>query len=222
MLCTAQTCDGGRKGSAMKIAAVCIGHATVIDGKNAKTGIVKHPLSGAIIVDAAGLAGDAVCNRKHHGGPDQAVYGLGSLDLEAWSVELGHAVAPGLFGENLVVSDVDSRAIAVGDRFETDTVTLEVTSTRIPCSTLALRLGDPGFARRFRRVARPGFYCRVLRPGMMCAGERVTYRAFEGPRITMPEMLATSMKSLSEAERARYGAAPISERVRAQLKARQP
>ncbi|KQR78007.1 MOSC domain-containing protein [Rhizobium sp. Leaf341] len=206
----------------MKIDAVCVGHATVIGGKIAKTGIVKHPQGGAVIVDAAGLAGDAVCNRKHHGGPDQAVYGLGSLDLDAWAEELGHAVPPGLFGENLVVSDVDSRAIAVGDRFETDTVTLEVTSTRIPCSTLALRFNDPGFARRFRRVGRPGFYCRVLRPGMMCAGERVVFHAFQGPRITMPEMLATAVKTLSDAERARYRAAPISERVRAQLEALQP
>ena len=200
----------------MKINAVCIGHATVIGGKKTKTGIVKHPQGGTVIVDTAGLAGDAICNRKYHGGPDQAVYGLGSLDLDAWADELGHAIEPGLFGENLVISDVDSRAIAVGDRFETDGVTLEVTSTRIPCSTLSLRLNDPGFARRFRTVARPGFYCRVLQPGMLRVGDRVACRSFEGPRITMPDMLR-SLKSLSDEERARYRAAPISERVRAQL-----
>ncbi|SER86798.1 MOSC domain-containing protein [Rhizobium sp. NFR03] len=200
----------------MKINAVCIGHATVIGGKNAKTGIVKHPQGGTVIVDTAGLAGDSICNRKYHGGPDQAVYGLGSLDLDAWADELGHAVEPGLFGENLVISDVDSRTIAVGDRFETDGVTLEVTSTRIPCSTLSLRLNDPGFAGRFRTMARPGFYCRVLRPGMLRVGDRVACRSFEGPRITMPDMLR-SLKSLSDGERARYRAAPISERVRAQL-----
>ncbi|PYE29473.1 MOSC domain-containing protein YiiM [Rhizobium sp. PP-CC-3A-592] len=206
----------------MKIDAVCIGHATVIDGKKAKTGIVKHQQGGTVIVDAVGLAGDAVCNRKHHGGPDQAVYGLGSLDLAAWADELGHTVEPGLFGENIVISEIDSRTIAVGDRFETDGVTLEVTSTRIPCSTLSLRLNDPGFARRFRTVARPGFYCRVLRPGMLSVGDAITYRAFQGPRITMPDMLRASVKNLSDEERARYRAAPISERVRAQLDAFAP
>lgn len=206
----------------MKIDAVCLGPAAVIDGKKAKTGIVKHPQGGTVIVDAAGLAGDAVCNRKYHGGPDQAVYGLGSLDLAAWADELVHGIEPGLFGENIVISQIDSRIIAVGDRFETESVTLEVTSTRIPCSTLSLRLNDPGFARRFRRVARPGFYCRVLRPGTLGIGDAVTYHAFQEPRITMPDMLGASVKNLSEEERARYRAAPISERVRAQLDARAP
>lgn len=206
----------------MKIDAVCLGPAAVIDGKKAKTGIVKHPQSGTVIVDAAGLAGDAVCNRKYHGGPDQAVYGLGSLDLAAWADELGHRIEPGLFGENIVVSQIDSRIIAVGDRFETESVTLEVTSTRIPCSTLSLRLNDPGFARRFHRVARPGFYCRVLRQGTLGIGDAVTYHAFQGPRITMPDMLGASVKNLSEEERARYRAAPISARVRAQLDAHAP
>ncbi|MCD7109991.1 MOSC domain-containing protein [Rhizobium sp. DKSPLA3] len=206
----------------MKIDAVCLGPAAVIDGKKAKTGIVKHPQGGTVIVDAAGLAGDAVCNRKYHGGPDQAVYGLGSLDLAAWADELGQKIEPGLFGENLVISQIDSRIIAVGDRFETESVTLEVTSTRIPCSTLSLRLNDPGFARRFRRVARPGFYCRVLRQGTLGIGDAVTYRAFQGPRITMPDMLGASVKTLSEEDRARYRAAPISARVRAQLDACAP
>jgi MOSC domain-containing protein YiiM len=201
----------------MHIAAICVGGGSVIPGKKARSGILKHAVRGAVIVDAAGLAGDAVCNRKHHGGPDQAVYGLGSHDLDAWADELGYPVEAGLFGENLVIRHVDSRTIAVGDRFETESVTLEVTSTRIPCSTLSLRMNDPGFARRFRAVGRPGFYCRVLRPGLLSPGEAVTYRPHEGPRILMPEMLSLSFKSLSEQDRARLRAAPISARVRALL-----
>jgi MOSC domain-containing protein YiiM len=201
----------------MHIAAICVGGASVIPGKKARTGILKHAVQGAVIVDAAGLAGDAVCNRKHHGGPDQAVYGLGSEDLEAWAVELGYPFEAGLFGENLVIEPVDSRTIAVGDRFEMQSVTLEVTSTRIPCSTLSLRMNDPGFARRFRAVGRPGFYCRVLRQGLLSPGEAVSYRPYDGPRILMPDMLSLSAKSLSDQDRARYRAAPISARVRALL-----
>ncbi len=41
------------------------------------------------MVDAEGLVGDAILNRKHHGGVDQAVYIEGSIDLDWWQTELG-------------------------------------------------------------------------------------------------------------------------------------
>jgi MOSC domain-containing protein YiiM len=201
----------------MKITAVCIGAAGVIAGKTARTGIVKQAVGGAVIVDAAGLAGDAVCNVKHHGGPDQAVYALGSIDLDGWADELGFQPEPGLLGENLVIEGVDSRIVSVGDRFETASVTLEVTATRMPCSTLSVRMKDAGFARRFNRVARPGFYCRVLVPGILRAGDAVAYNAYAGPRLTMPELLAKPIRRLSDDDRRRYLAAPISVRLRVQL-----
>ena len=53
---------------------------------------------------------------------------------------------------------------------------LEVTFARIPCVTLAERMGDPGFVRRFREAGRPGLYARVLREGDVRAGDAVTLR----------------------------------------------
>ncbi len=147
------------------IQAVCLGHPIRLGERAQRTGIDKRPVEGPVVLSAEGLAGDSVCNRKVHGGPDQAVYGFGSVDLDAWSLALGKSVPPGLLGENLVLSGIDSRDVAVGDRFETDTVMLEVTATRMPCSTLSLRMGDPHFARRFLELGQPGFYCRVLRRG---------------------------------------------------------
>ena len=87
----------------MKILAVCVGHAEKLPGKSYKTGINKHPLAGSVMVDAEGLVGDAICNRKHHGGVDQAVYVEGSLTLDWWSAELARKIAPGAFGENIVI-----------------------------------------------------------------------------------------------------------------------
>jgi len=201
----------------MTILAVCTGSAERLPGKSYKTGIFKHPVAAPVMIDREGLIGDAICNRKHHGGVDQAVYGLGSVDLDWWSAELGYALAPGTFGENLVIDGVDSRAISVGDRFETGNILLEVTSTRIPCATFAAKMQDPGFARRFYRAARPGFYCRVLKEGSVQAGEAVTCHPFPGDRITMPEMLETYGRNLSDADRARYLAAPIHHKLRAKL-----
>ena len=199
------------------ILAVCTGTAQPVPGKSFKSGIYKMPTDAPTMVDREGLIGDAICNRKHHGGPDQAVYVLGSIDHDWWSAELGRELAFGTFGENLVIEDVDSRAISVGDRFEAGTVLLEATSARIPCATLAARMGDPQFVRRFARAGRPGFYCRVLRDGVIGVGDEVRYLPFDGEAVTMPELLSTFGKNLSDEDRARYLAAPINDRLRAAL-----
>lgn len=201
----------------MKILAVCTGSAAILPGRSYKTGIYKHPVDAGVMIDREGLIGDSICNRKHHGGPEQAVYGLGSIDVDWWSKELGRIVEPGTFGENLVIEDIDSRKVSVGDRFVTDTVELEVTSTRIPCATLAVRMDDPGFAKRFMKAGRPGFYCRVLKEGVIQTGDVVGYEVYSGDPVLMPEMLETYGRNLPDQDRARYLAAPISEKLRAKL-----
>lgn len=169
------------------------------------------------MVDREGLIGDAICNRKRHGEPEQAVYALESADLDWWSQELGEMLDPGTFGENLVIEGVDSRKVSVGDRFQTESVLLEVTSARIPCATLAARMNDPQFMKRFASAGRPGFYCRVLRDGVVTVGDTVRHEPFDGGPVTMPELLKTFGRNLSEEDRARYLAAPINDRLRAAL-----
>jgi len=212
-----ETESTSQEAALIRIHAVCTGLARPVPGKSYKTGIFKTPTEAALVVDREGLLGDAICNRKHHGGPEQAVYGLGSVDLDWWSKELGRTVAPGTFGENLVISGVDSRSVSVGDRFETESVLLEVTSTRMPCNTLNARMGDPAFAKRFMQAGRPGFYCRVLRDGVIQAGDAMTYTPFDGEPVTMPELLRTYGKNLAEEDRLRYLAAPINDKLRAAL-----
>lgn len=201
----------------IRILAVCTGLARQLPGKSYKTGIFKTPTDAAVVVDREGLLGDAICDRKHHGGPEQAVYGLGAIDLAWWSKELGRTLEPGTFGENLVIEGLDSRSVSVGDRIETESVLLEVTSTRIPCNTLTARMGDPAFAKRFMQAGRPGFYCRVLQDGVIQAGDAATYTPFDGEPVTMPELLRTYGKNVSEEDRLRYLAAPINDKLRAAL-----
>lgn len=201
----------------MKILAVCTGNPERLAGRTTRTGIFKHPVSGPVIVDSEGLAGDAILNRKHHGGPDQAIYVEGSLTLDWWADALGQAYRPGTFGENLIVEGLDNRDIAAGDRLHLAEVVLEATAPRIPCSTFTLRMGDKAFARRYFAAARPGFYARVIRSGMMAAGEPVRVEPFDGERVPMAEMMAAFGRSLTPEERARHLSAPVSSRYRAML-----
>ncbi|NKM79123.1 MOSC domain-containing protein [Rhizobium leguminosarum] len=203
----------------MKILALCAGNPERLPGKSYKTGIFKHAVNGAVMIDAEGLVGDAICNRKHHGGVDQAVYVEGSLTLDWWGTELGQPYEPGTFGENMVISGIDNRDVAVGDRFTSGDIILEVTACRMPCATFAARMADPKFVKRYTAAARPGIYCRVIQGGVAEAGMPVDYRPFTGEKVTMPELIKTFGRRLSEADRSRYLAAPIHYKLRALLEA---
>ncbi|MBY3212056.1 MOSC domain-containing protein [Rhizobium laguerreae] len=207
----------GRIGHPMKILALCTGNPERLPGKSYKTGIFKHAVNGAVMIDADGLVGDAICNRKHHGGVDQAVYVEGSLTLDWWGTELGQPYEPGTFGENMVISGLDNRDVAVGDRFTSGDIILEVTACRMPCATFAARMADPKFVKRYTAAARPGIYCSVIQGGVAEAGMPVDYRPFTGEKVTMPELIKTFGRRLSEAGRSRYLAAPIHYKLRALL-----
>ncbi len=139
--------------------------------------------------------------------------------LDWWAEELGRPIEPGTFGENLVIDGLDNRDVSVGDRFIAGDLVLEVTSARIPCSTFAAKMGDPKFVKRYTKAARPGIYCRVIKNGVAEAGTPVEYVPFDGPKVTMPELIATFGRRLSPEDRARYLAAPIHYKLRARLEA---
>ncbi|AYD03266.1 MOSC domain-containing protein [Neorhizobium sp. NCHU2750] len=201
----------------MKLLAICMGHAEKLAGRNYRTGIYKMPVGGPVMVDTLGLVGDAVCNRKHHGGPDQAILLEGSLTLDWWRSELDREVPFGTFGENLVVQGLDNRDVAVGDRFQVGAVTLEATCPRSPCNTLAAKLGDAKLLKAFIRAGRPGIYCRVLQPGLLSPGAPVACQAYDGERVSLPELLASLGGRPSDRDRARFLASPIGSRWREKL-----
>ena len=203
----------------MKILAVCLGRPEILPGKKYNTGINKLAIHGPIMVDAEGLVGDAILNRKHHGGVDQAVYIEGSIDLDWWQAELGRDLPYGTFGENLVIEGLESAMLAAGDRLAIGEVLLEVTSARMPCATFAAKMEDPTIVKRYTKAARPGAYARVLQGGMVEAGQSVEFTPWSGDRVTMREMMATFGRRLSETDRARYLAAPVHYKLRDAIRA---
>jgi MOSC domain-containing protein YiiM len=196
----------------MQLISVNIGQERAI--KNAKssgkTGIYKLPVSTPVQINALGLPGDAICDTASHGGVDQAVYVYTGPDYAWWSQELGQELGPGTFGENLTLSELESAMVRIGDRFNIGSVVLEVTSPRIPCVTLAARMGDPEFVKRFKKAERPGFYCRVVREGSVQAGDGVTYTPYQGETVSLLEMFRDFYKSeLDEATMRHHLAGPI-------------
>lgn len=166
------------------VLSVNLGRAVDLGTSSAgRTGIDKRPAAGPVMVDApgpkhvggSGLRGDDVCDRRHHGGNDQAVYAYAREDLDLWSAELDRPLPGGCFGENLTTTGIDIGAALVGERWAIgDTLVLEVSDPRIPCRTFAGFLRETGWIKKFTQQARSGTYLRVLTAGPVAAGDRIT------------------------------------------------
>ncbi|MBC7869245.1 MAG: MOSC domain-containing protein [Chitinophagaceae bacterium] len=201
----------------MRLLSVNIGkEQTIQAGKDSgKTCIFKNPTTIPVQITMDGLVGDSVTDKENHGGDDQAVYVYSSLDYMWWSEALGKELAPGTFGENLTISDLESATLQIGDRLRVGEVLLEVTSPRIPCVTLAARMEDPIFVKRFRQAERPGVYCRVIKTGIVRVDDPVNLERYQGDTLSALEMFHNYYnKDASEADLRRELAAPIAIRAR--------
>jgi MOSC domain-containing protein YiiM len=174
----------------MRLISVNIGQERTLYRKDRteQTGIFKFGTRAAVRVNRLGLEGDVIISKKHHGGPDQAVYVYGEADYEWWSKELGQKMEPGTFGENLTISELESATFNIGDYLHLDAVTLQVTAPRIPCGTFATRMDDPLWVKKFRAAERPGLYCRVIQEGSIQVGEHVSVENYSDETISILQM----------------------------------
>jgi MOSC domain-containing protein YiiM len=147
------------------------------------TGIYKLPTREPTRINTLGIEDDFIGDQEAHGGPDQAVYIYGMPDYVWWGRELGKEMTPGMFGDNLTISSLESAQYKIGDRFHIGSVVLEVTSPRRPCATLAARMDDPQFVKKYQRAERPGLYCRVIREGIVQTGDEVGTESYTGETI---------------------------------------
>jgi len=201
----------------MHVLSINVGAAQPIQNAKAsgKTGIYKRPVDGRVAVTVDGLVDDAICDTENHGGVDQAVYVYGTPDYAWWSAALAQELAPGTFGENLTITELESAQLSIGDRLHIGSVILEVTAPRVPCVTLARRMDDPAFLKRFRAAERPGLYCRVIQAGHIQAGDQVTIEPYQGETITAIEIFRTFFAAHPDAATLRrHLAAPIAIRDR--------
>ncbi len=159
----------------IRLCSVNLGKLEAIDlgQRQIQSGIFKQTSPERFQIGPEGIAADAIGDHTHHGGPDQALYLYTQVDYDWWSAELGRKLQPGTFGENLTLSDTGPEPLRIGDRFQIHDVLLEVSFARIPCSTLASRMQDPGFVKRFVQARRPGVYLRVIQTGSIQVGDSV-------------------------------------------------
>jgi MOSC domain-containing protein YiiM len=192
------------------------------------TGIDKRPHDGPVLVrrpsgQDSGIDGDVICDVRHHGGVDQAVYAYAREDLDAWVSELGRDLRSGMFGENLTTVGMDVTNARIGERWRVgEQVLLEVSTPRIPCRTFAGWLDEHGWIKTFTQRAWPGAYLRVIEPGMISAGDpiEVVHRPEHGVTIgTTFRALTTEPELLPEVTAADAHPEYVKSRIAARLRA---
>ncbi|WIN00690.1 MOSC domain-containing protein [Actinoplanes oblitus] len=175
------------------------------------TGIHKKPVSVPVQVRApgpkqtglhSGVVGDHIGDTAHHGGDDQAVYAYATEDYAWWAAQLGRELPPGIFGENLTTSGLDLLGGVIGEKWQFGSgLVLQVTFGRIPCVTFQNRMAEPRWVKRFAAANRTGAYLRVVVPGSLVPGDRITVVDRPAHGLTLTESFEIYMHDQSRLAR---------------------
>jgi MOSC domain-containing protein YiiM len=146
-------------------------------------GLPKRAVAGPVMMSEVSVEGDHWRNLIFHGGPRKAVL-MASAEFIDDLAARGFPVFYGALGENLTVSGLDPHMWRTGQRYRVGReASIELTTLRTPCHNLDVygpaikselydlqcKAGDI----RSPHWAHGGFYARVIRPGMIEAGDAV-------------------------------------------------
>lgn len=176
----------------MSLLSVQVGRPRTVEwrGEVVSTGIFKEPVNGPVIVRFLNLDGDEQADLTVHGGRDKAVYVYPSEHYPRWQKELPELEFPyGAFGENLTVEGMLENEVRIGDRLRIGTAEFVVTQPRMPCYKLAVRFDRVDMLKRLLRTGRSGFYLRVLKEGVLTAGDAIEWTRTSEDAATIAEEL---------------------------------
>lgn len=177
-----------------KVLAVCTSEKRGIQKKNVGTGFFSQNW---------GIEGDA------HGGHWHRQVSLLSADkIEAFNRK-GADVAPGAFGENLVVEGFDFRSLPVGTLLRCGGVLLEITQIGKDCHNhceIYKKMGDC-------IMPREGVFARVLEAGSVSVGDEMTLERRRDPRPWQAAVITLSDRG-ARGEREDGSGPAITERLR--------
>jgi MOSC domain-containing protein YiiM len=121
------------------------------------------------------LEGNLQADTKNHGRPDQAVLVYAAAHYPLWQAELERPeIGPGGFAENFTVDGPTEAMTCIGDVYAIGEARIQVTGPRYPCRKIERRWGITGLTKRVAATGRTGWYCRVVREGMIEPGMPLT------------------------------------------------
>jgi len=143
-----------------------------VQGEDIRTGFYKQPAASACAIGHMGVAGDEriACATDLN----RAVLMYQSRYYDEWREELTRSLPFGTFGENLTFDGPPDAEFYLGDVLQVGSVRLLITQPRFPCRKMTARMGEGNdFPLRYLRSGRLGFFCSVVEPGEVEAGDEV-------------------------------------------------
>ena len=135
-------------------------------------GYTKKPLQGSVSLRETNIDGDKQVDLKNHGGLDKAVYAFPYEHYAFYHEHLGQgSYEYGECGENLTTEGLVESSVHIGDQYQIGTSIIEVSQPRAPCFKLAMKMSTSKVVRFMLDSGKTGFYFRVIREGLIEAGE---------------------------------------------------
>jgi ferredoxin-NADP reductase/MOSC domain-containing protein YiiM len=160
-------------------------------GRTVHTAIWKEPVRGRCRVGRLNLEGDGQGDLGGHGGEQRAVFVYQIESHRYWQEQLERTdFVHGQFGENFTIEGLPDDAVCIGDRYQIGSALFEVTQPRVTCYRVGIRLNEPRMPALLTSSGRPGFYCRVLQPGEVGAGDDIVKVGEATERMTVAEINA--------------------------------
>ena len=161
---------------AARVVSIQVGQPRQFDGDHPwTTSFFRPTVTTPVRLGRESLDGDAVADRRVHGGPDKAVCVYSADNFPGWRQVLARDdVSAGAFGENFTIAGLTELDVAIGDRFQIGEAVVEVSQPRGPCWKLGRRWERPDLPKLVVASGRSGWYFRVHREGVVGAGHEIT------------------------------------------------
>jgi MOSC domain-containing protein YiiM len=139
-----------------------------------ETAFWKEQVQGPVMLRFLNLEGDRQAAVGIHGGKDQAALCYSADHYPAWRRQLDlPEMSGGGFGENFTIAGQAERSVCIGDVYEIGEALIQVSKPRGPCFKIAWRWRREDLLSRVESSGRHGWYVRVLREGLVEAGQPV-------------------------------------------------
>ncbi|MDR0342433.1 MAG: MOSC domain-containing protein [Nocardiopsaceae bacterium] len=158
-------------------------------GRTVRTAVWKQPVAGPQMVRRLNIDGDGQGDLAGHGGEHRAVFVYQTGSYRYWQEQLGRDdFSYGQFGENFTIDGLADDQVCIGDRYRIGEALFEVTQPRVTCYRVGIRMDNPQIPALLISHHRPGFYFRVLREGVVQAGDEIVQVAAGPEAMTVAEV----------------------------------
>lgn len=185
----------------MKVISVNVGERRTVQWRNSsvETGIFKYPVDGPITLGFTDVEGDAVVDRKYHGGIVKALYSYPSDHYPFWKekypdLDWDH----GMFGENLTIEGLNETKLRIGSTYKVGDAEIQVSEPRQPCFKLGIRFNTQSILKPFMNSTFCGVYFRVITPGSVVVGDELKEIRIREENPTVAEVYSLIYKKETE------------------------